>query len=447
MLSPRLALLFLPVAAVVHCNPSPDTTDGGGDAGPVNTCKPAAGPGVKHNASVAADETWTAASGPHIVTFDIKVQKGATLTIEPCAEVRVLGGYTIVVEGNLVAQGIAGSPIRFVADEPSKPWGYIQVFAPGKVSLAYASIDDAGGEPVNAWGALEARGDQLMPAQEILKVEHVTVNRSSNYGVSLRAGGAFTKDSHDLVVQGAKVAPLRILPRLASNIPTGTYTGNALDAIVIETEAYGDVAVEDVTIHDRGVPYRVGADKTFGHLIVMGTAAPVTLTVDPGVTLAFKKDGSAALEMDTSGGSSPSKGVLVAVGTAEKPIVFTSASTAPAAKDWKGLIFGGMPDSRNRLEYVTVAYAGAPSQASSHHCEPNGSYSTDEDASISIYGQPASAFVKNSTMKDSGRIGINLAYTGSYVDFIPTNQFVNIPGCKVSTPRPVMGTCPGTPCP
>ena len=99
-------------------------------------------------------------------------------------------------------------------------------------------------------------------AQELLFVDHVDVKGSSNYGVSLRDGATFTADSHDLVITGSKKAPLRVLPRLVSNLPSGTYTGNTDDVVQVETEAYGEISLEDVTFHDRGIPYRVGGRGT-----------------------------------------------------------------------------------------------------------------------------------------------------------------------------------------
>lgn len=445
----RAGAIALTLSTFVACNP--DTAPGGGDgdgggggSAPVNECKAPAGPGVEHSGTIAADETWRAEDGPHIVTFGIDVADGAKLTIEPCAQVRVRAGYSIVVEGSLVAEGTATRPIELVADDPAQPWGFLQVFAPGTMSLAYASIDDAGGEPTNAYAAIEARGDQLLPAQEVLHVDHVTVNRSSNYGVSLRAGGAFTKDSHDLVVTGSKKAPLRILPRLASNVPTGTYTGNALDAIVVETESYGDVTLEDVTLHDRGVPYRIGGEVTMGGFVVRGESAPVTLTIEPGVVMSFVESDAAWLEIDngTAGAA------LVAAGTADEPIVFTSASATPAAGDWVGVVFDGVPDPKSVLDHVEIRFAGGPSYADSHHCEPDGKFSIDENAAVSFYGQPATQLVTNTLVSDSGRIGINLAYDGSFVDFAPGNEFVNVPGCKVSWPRNPDGSCPASsPCP
>ena len=436
-----LVSTLLPIAFALHCTDSTKPPEDGGDA-----CEIPTGAGLEHGDTIAADETWRAADNPHVVTFGIEVAAGATLTLEPCTIVRVRAGYTIGVDGNLVAEGTEARPIQFIADDPAAPWGSLGVFAPGTIRLAYASVDDAGADTTNFYGAIEARGDQLLPAQEILSVDHVTVRRSANFGVSLRAGGAFSAESQALTVTGSEQAALRILPRLATNIPTGTYTGNARDAIVVETEAYGDITLQDVTFPARGVPYQIGGSYTVGEMVVGTGANLVTLTVEPGVTMEFVS--GAVLEIDKGTQSEASTGRLVAVGTSDAPIVLTSAAAMPAAGDWRGVTFNKIPDPGNQMDWVTIQYAGGPSFANGFHCQPDGAFSRDEDAALAIYG-PSDAFLTNSTIADSAGLGIDLAYTGQFVDFLPTNTFTDIATCKTSYPREEpAGGCPATvPCP
>lgn len=433
----HLALASLLVVTAA-CSGSSSNMDGGVQS----TCTAPSGSGTMHSAYLTASETWTAAGSPHIVTQDIKIPKGLTLTVEPCAELKLSKGVHLIIEGNMVAEGLADKRISIAAADASQPFAHLGVWAPGTLKLAYATVMNGGSDMSNSFGIIEARGDQYAAAQEILKVDHVTVKGAQMYGVSLRAGGAFTKDSAALEVSGSTIAPVRILPRLLTNLPTGTYTGNTLDAIVVETEAYGDVTLEDVTIHDRGVPYIVGKDYSVGAFVVGGTTTTsVTLTIEPGVVMKFKKDEGARLIFDKGSNARAANATLKAVGTADKHIVFTSVASSPAPGDWMGLSFGNIPTG-NQLEFVEVRYAGGPSRANGFHCMPNGSLSPNEDAAISVWGNQGTAFVTNSIISDSAGVGINLAYQGATVDFTPTNTFTNIAGCKQSTPRPVSGLCP-----
>jgi hypothetical protein len=415
--------------------------------GPSNApaCPVPTGAGVSHGGAVSASETWRAVDGPHTVASSVTINAGATLTVEPCAELLLSPGASVIVNGNLVAEGTATTPISLGAEHPAQPWGFLQVFAPGTVSLAYASVSGGGGESTNAWGMIEARGDQLQPAQEILKLDHVSVTDSADYGISLRAGAAFTRDSGDVRVSGSKRAPLRINPRLASNVPSGSYTGNAEDAIVVATDAYGDVTLEDVVFHDRGVPYRVGDEATLGRFLV--GPAHVALTLEAGVVLAFPQAGKLSAVSDSNG-----TGLLKLAGTAAKPVVLTSASKTPAAGDWVGVELGKIADPGFLLDHVELRYAGGPSQASGFHCQPNptvaGEVSSNEDAALSIYHQPTSAVLTHSLIADSKGAGVNLAYSGSQVDQQTGNSFSNVASCRVTFPRPASGQCPASvPCP
>ncbi len=429
--------MALAAAGLVHCDPASSTTNPDPDAGPASTCVAPTGPVVEHSATLTADETWSADS-LHVVKFGFSIKKGATLTIAPCATVQLGAGYSITADGgNLVAQGTPTQPIKLLAADPGQPWGSIVVFAPGTVKLAYATLSDVGA--TSGYGALEARGDQLLPAQEILDVDHVTIKNSQTYAVSLREGGAFTKSSQALTITGGAKSPARIAPRLLSNLPTGSYTGNAVDEITIAPEAYGDVNWEDVVIHDRGVPYKVG-DPNSGTRFWIGPKH-YTLTIEPGVKLAFGANGVIATKADQG-----STGVLVAKGTAAKPIVFTSAAANPNPGDWQGIVFSEKADAANALDHVEVRYGGGPSQANGFHCDPDGGYGKSEDALVTIYAEPGAPFITNSLFSNSKGAGIDLAYTGFTVDMKPTNTFELLVGCKLTRPRPPSGSCPVLPC-
>lgn len=420
---------------------SDDTGGEGGEAGEgggsvKNECKAVSGSGTEHS-SVTADETWTAEGSPHIVTENLTIPEGVTVTLEPCAEVRVKENVWISVDGHLVGQGEPSRKILITAADAA-PWLSLEVTDPGTITLAHATVEGGGPDGGTTYAMIDARGDQPAPAAPTLSFDHVTVRDSSGYGVSLRGNAAFSPDSRDLVITGSADAPLRLLPRLATNIPTGDYTGNAIDRFIVENEVGGNIDVEDVTFPNRGVPYQIGGPKTLPELVV--GPAPYTLTIEPGVSLLFLPAGRLTADVDGAVGGS-----IMALGTAEDPIIFDSASDAPVPGEWMGIWIEHVSNG-TRFDNVVIRNAGGPSYASSSHCEPDGTFS-DEDAAITFWAQPTSDMLTNSLIADSPKIGVNLAYYGDPVDFISSNSFENIAKCRVSTPRPVEGICPMTPCP
>lgn len=145
-----------------------------------------------------------------------------------------------------------------------------------------------------------------------------------------------------------------------------------------------------------------------------------------------------ALKVQHFSSEEPSTAALRAMGTAEKPIVFTSANDAPAAGDWVGLWYGGRAQPTNALEHVKIEYAGAWCSCILNTC----SAITEHEGAIILTAQPPGAFVKNTTFANIAGHGITQGYTGTFVDFRPTNSFIGVAGCEQTRPRDVSTQCP-----
>lgn len=431
---------------------TPDSATFDADTEP--TCVPPTKGPTMHNQTITANETWTADNGPHVVTFDVAIKPAATVTIEPCAEVRIDERRMLSVEGKLVAKGTAKRPISFVPNVAGKKWGYIRTLTgASRIELAYATLEGGGNvvnPPLNGFGVLEINGGAGLP-DPILSVDHVTISGSANLGIILNTG-AFAPGSTALTITGSAGYPIRSTPRVAGTIPAGTYTGNGKNAIFLGS---GQVS-EDATYRDHGVPYELGDANAFGTIRV-ATLIPATnvplLTIEPGVTMKFRKNVStvSAFYIGSNTAAAPATGALVAVGTAAKRITFTSLEAAPVAGDWLGLFFSQL-DPRSKLDFVDVRYAGAPSGASSFSCTTG---SLDYGSILILGGtQPATQFVTNTNISDSLFDGIGRGYTfpGTAtdvpLDMMATNTFTNVARCKQSFPRPSTGGCPAVvPCP
>ncbi len=418
------------------------------DADVPSTCAPPTGAGTKHDATPSADETWTAAASPHVIDASLSIPAGLTITVEPCAVVQLKGAVGLLVQGKLVAQGAADKPIRVERGDAATAWTSIEARKGSELRLAYLTIEGGGnpsGGAVTQFGALDVRGDQDVAPQPIVLADHVTIKGSQSLGMLVREGGGFAPGSTDLAITGGATFPISIWGRAAGALPSGTYTGNATDEIFVPANGGPDDIKEDTTFADRGVPYRIGGLTGGKSLTVAGAGVIPLLTIAPGVTLRFAKD--VRLDLDQASGAAT--GALRAEGTAAKPITFTSAAATPAAGDWVGIVIEGTPDSRDKIAFAKIAYAGGASQLSSFDCPEalNPSFS-NEGAIVIVGGRPASAFVTNTTIDSSAGEGIVRGWTGDPVELLATNTFTNIARCNQTFPKPSMGVCPDpAPCP
>lgn len=203
----------------------------------------------------------------------------------------------------------------------------------------------------------------------------------------------------------------------------------------------------DVTLHERGVPYVSGGTNQSGVTSVgaVGGSVSAVLTIEPGVRWRFKK-GTGQLSVDPGG--TPSRGVLVARGTAQRPIVFTSADPAPAAGDWLGIWLGG-DDPRNVLDHVRVEFAGRLQPSGSNSCQSLLMGTTANGGAVRVYHLPPTGLITNSEFLDSATNAIDRGWRDDQKpSFLAGNLFTRIAGCRETLPRDTNGACPmPPPCP
>jgi hypothetical protein len=132
------------------------------------------------------------------------------------------------------------------------------------------------------------------------------------------------------------------------------------------------------------------ADKEW---VIEGTVSVTSdLVIEPGTIVKFKPDAELAIGYGAYGS-------LKAIGTAEKPIVFTSATSNPTAGNYRGITFWENAASTSKLSWCTIEYAG----------NSNG-------YSAALYIYKSSVSVNNCNIRKSAAAGI-VNYDGSFGNF------------------------------
>ena len=145
----------------------------------------------------------------------------------------------------------------------------------------------------------------------------------------------------------------------ASSLAAGT--SHNLKARAIDTSGNDDEATITVTMCPAGASVHseniTGAETWHAcqnpHTVTQDIAVweGGSLTIEPGCIVKF--DAGASIGC----GWTPS-GEIVAIGTADSTILFTSNDPTPAPGDWEGIAFFNGTETTTRFSYCTVEYAG-----------------------------------------------------------------------------------------
>jgi len=174
---------------------------------------------------ISSNTNWTIGNHPYIVTGNILVNNGVTLTIEPGVIVKFNSGLSMQIDGELLAQGTSNNKITFTSNtaDTAGAWGYIY-FSDASVDavfenniygnyisgsiLEYCILQYAGGISVTDNGALRldnahpfvnycivsennATGIRAYNLTGSLKISNSAIinNTSSDYGGGINIGG------------------------------------------------------------------------------------------------------------------------------------------------------------------------------------------------------------------------------------------------------------------
>jgi hypothetical protein len=288
-------------------------------------------------------------------------------------------------------------------------------------------------------------------------VDHVTVRGSNGLGVAM-IRARFVAGSTRLSVEGSGTYPLYTGAAYADGLPPGTYTGNGTNEVLLQTVgtavwANGDPLTSDVTLPDPGVPYRVA-----GPGIDVGNGRPegpdATLTLGPGVTLRFAPtaDGSARIRVNGAlrDGVWTPQGALVVAGTAGRPVTLTSAADDPAAGDWQGLYFADVVHPASKVDHAVIQFGGGESYSTGVCKAANGATNYDADCSIIFFLEgdiTVGGIVTNTRIAHGRGCGVYRGWHGTEVDFLSSNEFSDVAGCRQSNlPPPGQQVCDDEPC-
>ena len=287
---------------------------------------------------IDASQTLTLTNRNNLVDYTINCQlpvKGS-LIIEPGVTVEFDTQSGLNITGSVQALGTADKPITLTGiTKTVGAWDGVFVNSADITNeLSYVTVDYAGGGFFNSNGD---EGGVIIYGGAALDMNNSVIRNSEAYGINASYTGSDISLENNTIT--ASEAPMIVKGAYPTTISGGSYTGNDLDAIIVKSDQISG----EHTWSDIGVPYRIS-----NQLQVIPSSG--ILTIEPGVTVEFEADGQLYINEGASG-TPPS---LIAVGTADNPILFTGVNKVSGA--WKGIYFDS-PSPINEIAHATIEYA------------------------------------------------------------------------------------------
>jgi hypothetical protein len=172
---------------------------------------------------ISVDTTWTVADTPYIVSNDVYVDEGATLTIEPGVEIRFGGIFNIFVDGNLSAIGTSDDEIIFTSNKLTPApgdWNTIKLngTADSSLYIEHCLIEyGVHGVTIDSIGSGEVMGCEFVNNSE----SGVHVVGESN---SMMEGNAMKLNNYGISTEGNYVSGFSIVNNeIVNNTQGGVY--------------------------------------------------------------------------------------------------------------------------------------------------------------------------------------------------------------------------------
>ncbi len=308
---------------------------------------------------------WDTVNVPYVLRQNFTVDEGDSLIIAPGNVVKSMGGG-LYVQGTLIAQGTVSDSIYFTSYKNDNLFGdtngdgSTSSPAPNDWVGIYFTATSAGASNIMEYCNVNFAGSNYNGGVTTENASPIIHNCSfANNYIGAKFIGLSSPDFSNNVIGSSQLVPVALSFEASPVFVDNSYSAsdNQFDAIGI----LGGTLLGDAQLIQRDFT----SISNVTYLLLESVTVPngITLTIDPGIVIkSYYYAHRIRIE-----------GKLVADGTPEAPIVFTSVkddtygnpfdtnndgtNSVPAVGDWSGIVFKSGSDASSIIDNAVVKYA------------------------------------------------------------------------------------------
>ena len=308
-------------------------------------------------------------SGSLTLAADVNITAGVEFRMAEDAFI------TVTDDGALIVEGTEADRVILTAQDADNPWGGIKMASTdAKNKIDFATVSRAGGTEIGEFADfVDVPATIGLYGDARLSLTNTTISDGEGYGLYVRYGELIAFENN--VITGNSAYGIGLSASRVDELDANTtFSGNTQGAVEIFGGTLDDETSTWVALKDDA-----------HYVVTGGLDIQRSLTIKPGATFDFDND---VFFQITESGS------LIAKGTADSLIVFTSAE--PGTFRWRGLFFNAST-SNNQLDYTEVSYGGSSKY----------DFANFVDANVNVgVGGSTTVAITNSTISNSGSYGI-----------------------------------------
>lgn len=236
--------------------------------------------------TISQDTVWYLVDSPFILSNNVNVSSGATLTIEPGTEVRFGGPFSLNIEGSIVANGTDTNVIHFTTNDPntSATWQTIRISGTQPSYFTNCIIDYAtNGLTVDNGNLVITQSSVRQTSQNGILVNNGTVTVSNDEfsrniiaGINVTGGAqltitnnTFSANGYGIMLGGQLTGNINVTQNLIYN--------NTFNGITLAADIYSNTTITRNTIsaNDNGFVVQSNTSPDINHNYVFNNTVGI----------------------------------------------------------------------------------------------------------------------------------------------------------------------------